>query len=406
MKSRLLTLALSLSAINTSAAELRGMLDLRALDSRAERSFLEGGLGKTRYDASSPVISLGQAVLRGEFDVTDSISTSMELSSDDRQHNAIDVREAWLAWNPVPSSAWKTRVKGGFFFPPTSVEIDYEGIGWTPKRTISSAAINSWIGEELRTKGFEWSTLRLGRYADATYDVGLLAAVFTGNDPTGTLLAWRGWSISDRIAGHSEALQLADLPVYRPDGAIPRQSRTIHPFREIDGRPGYYVGMRLNRQQDLVLTALHYDNRADPRIVKSGQYAWRTRFDHVSALWRPAPDWEILMQAMHGDTLMGANAVALDFRSWYLLASHPAGAGVLSVRFDRFSTSGHDILPADRNDETGYALALAYSMPLSDTFTLLLESLAVQSQRSSRQLIGEPIQQTGRTLMASLRWSF
>lgn len=292
------------------------------------------------------------------------------------------------------------------FFPPTSVEIDYEGIGWTPKRTISSAAINSWIGEELRTKGFEWSTLRLGRYADATYDVGLLAAVFTGNDPTGTLLAWRGWSISDRIAGHSEALQLADLPVYRPDGAIPRQSRTIHPFREIDGRPGYYVGMRLNRQQDLVLTALHYDNRADPRIVKSGQYAWRTRFDHVSALWRPAPDWEILMQAMHGDTLMGANAVALDFRSWYLLASHPAGAGVLSVRFDRFSTSGHDILPADRNDETGYALALAYSMPLSDTFTLLLESLAVQSQRSSRQLIGEPIQQTGRTLMASLRWSF
>ncbi len=382
------------------------MLDLRALDSRAERSFLEGGLGKTRYDASSPVISLGQAVLRGEFDVTDTISTSMELSSDDRQHNAIDVREAWLAWNPVPSSAWKTRVKGGFFFPPTSVEIDYEGIGWTPKRTISSAAINSWIGEELRTKGFEWSTLRLGRYADATYDVGLLAAVFTGNDPTGTLLAWRGWSISDRIAGHSEALQLADLPVYRPDGAIPRQSRTIHPFREIDGRPGYYVGMRLNRQQDLVLTALHYDNRADPRIVKSGQYAWRTRFDHVSALWRPAPDWEILMQAMHGDTLMGANAVALDFKSWYLLASHPAGAGVLSVRFDRFSTSGHDILPADRNDETGYALALAYSMPLSDTFTLLLESLTVQSQRSSRQLIGEPIQQTGRTLMASLRWSF
>lgn len=382
------------------------MLDLRALDSRAERSFLEGGLGKTRYDASSPVISLGQVVLRGEFDVTDTISTSMELSSDDRQHNAIDVREAWLAWNPVPSSAWKTRVKGGFFFPPTSVEIDYEGIGWTPKRTISSAAINSWIGEELRTKGFEWSSLRLGRYADATYDVGLLAAVFTGNDPTGTLLAWRGWSISDRIAGHSEALQLADLPVYRPDGAIPRQSRTIHPFREIDGRPGYYVGMRLNRQQDLVLTALHYDNRADPRVVKSGQYAWRTRFDHVSALWRPAPDWEILMQAMHGDTLMGANAVALDFRSWYLLASHPAGAGVLSVRFDRFSTSGHDILPADRNDETGYALALAYSMPLSDTFTLLLESLTVQSQRNSRQLIGEPIQQTGRTLMASLRWSF
>ncbi|MBY0242394.1 MAG: hypothetical protein K2X55_24075 [Burkholderiaceae bacterium] len=363
-------------------------------------------MGKTRYDASSPAIGVAQAVVRAEFDLADAFSASVELSGDERHHNVVDVREAWVAWSPLPSGAWKTRVKAGFFFPPTSVEIDYEGIGWTPKRTISSAAINSWIGEELRTNGVEWSTRRLGRYANVPYDVGVVAAVFTGNDPAGTMLAWRGWSISDRIAGRNEALQLADLPVYRPDGAIPRQSRTIHPFREIDGRPGYYAGINLNTGPDLELAVLHYDNRANPLAVQHGQYGWRTRFDHVSAVWHPAAGWEMLVQAMRGDTLMGANGVALDFRSWYVLASHPVGSAVLALRYDRFSTTGHDVLPDDPNDETGQAIALAYHMPLSGSMSLMLESLVVQSDRASRRLIGEPRHQSERSLTAALRWKF
>ena len=403
---RRLPLALTLLAMQAPAAELRGMLDLRAVDSQAGRSFVDSGLGKTRYDASSPAIGVGQAVVRAEFDLADAVSTGVELSGDDRHHNVVDVREAWMAWNPLPSGAWKTRVKAGYFFPPTSVEIDYDGIGWTPKRTISSAAINSWIGEELRTNGIEWSTRRLGRYANAPYDIGMVAAVFTGNDPAGTMLAWRGWSISDRIAGRNEALQLADLPVYRPDGAIPRQSRTIHPFREIDGRPGYYAGMNLSTGSDLELAVLHYDNRANPLAVQHGQYGWRTRFDHVSAVWHPAGGWEMLVQALRGDTLMGANAVALDFRSWYVLASHPLGPAVLALRYDRYSTTGHDVLPDDPNDETGHAIALAYHFPLSDSMSFILESLVVQSERTSRGLIGEPRRQTERSLTAALRWKF
>lgn len=406
MTLRLLPLALAMLAPPVLAAEWRGLLDLRAVDSDAARSFLDRGLGKSRYDAASPAISIGQAVIHGEFDLADTVSASVELSGDDRHHNIVDVREAWMAWNPLPSGAWKTRVKAGSFFPPTSVEIDYDGIGWTPKRTLSSAAINSWIGEELRTNGVEWSTRRLGRYANAPYDLGFVAAVFTGNDPAGTLLAWRGWSISDRIAGRNEALQLADLPVYRPDGAIPRQARTIHPFREIDGRPGYYAGINLAAGPNLELAALHYDNRANPLAVQHGQYGWRTRFDHVSAVWRPAPGWDVLMQAMRGDTLMGANGVALDFRSWYALASHPVGAGGLTLRYDHFSTNGHDVLPDDPNDETGYAIALAYHMPLSDTLSLMLESLVVRSERPSRGLIAEQGRQTERSLTAALRWRF
>lgn len=406
MSPRFLILALTLLATGARAAELRGLLDLRAVDADASRGFLDGGLGKTRYDKSSPTIGIGQAVLSGDVDVLDTVGARLELSADDKHHGIVDVRDAWLEWRPVPSSAWKTRVKAGFFFPPTSVEVDYDGIGWTPRRTISSSAINSWIGEEVRTNGVEWNVRRLGRYANAPYDLGFVAAVFTGNDPTGTLLAWRGWSISDRIAGRNESLQLPDLPVYRRWGAIPWQHRTIHPFREVDGRLGYYAGANVNVGARQELAALHYDNRADPLPVKDGQYAWRTRFDHVSAVWRPGAGWEFLAQAMRGDTLMGPNAVAFDFQSWYALASHRLGPGTAALRYDRFSTTEHDDLPGDPNNETGHGVALAYNWPLSRSLAVMTELLEVQSERPSRVLVREQPGQTERSFTASLRWRF
>ena len=392
------------------AIQWRGLLDVRAVDTAlypdGQRSFINGGLGKTRYDTTSRHFSLGQAVLRADADLLDAVTATVELSADGQHNGVIDVREAWLGWNPLPDGPWKNRVKAGFFFPPTSVEIDYDGIGWTPTRTISSSAINSWIGEELRTNGVEWSALHRGRYASQAYDYGFAAAVFTGNDPTGTMLAWRGWSISDRIAGRNEALQLADLPVYRADGAIPRQDRTIHPFREVDGKLGYYLGANYNYGKWLELAVLRYDNRADPIIVKNGQYGWHTRFDHASAVLRPGGEWEVLMQAMRGDTLMGRNAVALDFQSWYALLSHPLGSGSLALRYDRFSTSEHDILPGDPNNETGHGWALAYKLPLTDSLELMAEALAVSSVRSAREQIGEAPALTERSLTASLRWRF
>lgn len=400
-------LALMTLAGGADGAEWRGLLDVRAVDAGANRGFLDGGMGKTRYDAQSPRLSVGQAVLQGDMDVADSISASVVLSAE-QQHRgrAVGVREAWLAWSPLPAGAWKTRVKAGFFFPPTSVETDYDSVGWLPKHTVSSAAINSWIGEELRTNGIEWSARRLGRYVDAPYDVGLVAAVFNGNDPTGTLLAWRGWSISDRIGGRNDALLLPNLPSYAPDGPIPAQSRTIHPFREIDGRLGYYYGANLGLGRTLELSSLRYDNLADATAIKDNQWGWRTRFTHLSAVWRPRGEWELAAQAMAGDTMMGRNLVALDFRSWFLLASHPLGPGTATLRYDRFSTREHDHLPTDPNNERGYAVALAYDAPLADRVSLMTEALLVRSDRGARLQIGEAPVQTERSLTLSLRFNW
>ncbi|WP_373987056.1 hypothetical protein [Duganella sp. BuS-21] len=402
-----LMLALAVAAGGAQAVEWRGLLDLRAVDSNAERSFLDSGLGKTRYDADSPRLSIGQAVLRGDADLSDSIAASVELSADQQRRGVVDVREAFLVWSPVPEGAWKTRVRAGFFFAPTSVELDYDSVGWVPKHTISSSAINSWIGEELRTNGIEWSARRLGRYSGDAFDVGVLAAAYTGNDPTGTLLTWRGWSISDRIAGRADTVKLADLPVYRaPNGRLLKQSRDMHAFREMDGKLGYYAGANLNFGARLEFAALHYDNLTDPQVVKDGQYGWRTRFDHISAVWRPQGTWELSMQSMRGDTYMGRNGAGVDFQSWFVLASHPLGPGTAAVRYDRFSVTEHDNIPSDPNGEAGYGVALAYDWPLAEQLSLMTEALLVRSDRPARVLIGETQLQKERSLTVSLRWRF
>lgn len=389
-----------------NAVEWRGLIDARAVASDAQRSWTYAGLGKSRYDDQSGRLSLGQAVVRGDADLIDSLSASAVLSAGDQHAGILGVREAWLGWNPIPTGPWRVKVKVGFFFPPSSVEIDYDGVSWTPTRTISSSAINSWIGEELRTNGVELRLSRTGRYENSPHDYGLTAAVFNGNDSTGTLLAWRGWSISDRIAGRNETVLLPDLPVYRLTGPIPRQSRTIHPFREIDGRLGYYVGANYNYKEQVEITSLHYDNRADPMIVKDGQYSWHTRFNHLSMVVRPLGAWELLFQGMRGDTLMGANAVALDYQVWYALVSHPLWSGTLALRYDRFQSKEHDILPSDPNSEKGHALALAYSLNLNDAITLVTELLVIDSKRAARSLVGEPPGQIERSITSSIRWQF
>lgn len=371
----------------TQAAELRGQLDLRATHSERGAS------------------SAAQAVLRADQDLAADVTASVVVSAG-RQRDAADVREAWLEWSPVPTGAWKIKVRLGAFFPRGNTEIDYDDIAWTPSATVSSSAINSWIGEELRTKGVELQMLRLGRSEASPHDIGFSAALYRGNDPTGTLLAWRGWSISDRIAGLHEQALLPDLPVYRSDGAIPRQSRSIHPFRELDGRTGYYLGAGYRYGSRLDASFLHYDNRANPLVVKAGQYAWHTRFNGWSAAIRPPGEWEFMAQAMRGSTLMGDNAVAVDFDAWFAMAVHPLGAGRLALRYDRFSTSGHDVLPGDANDESGHALALAYRIPLHESLEFIAELLHQRRLRPARRALGEAPRQRGQSVTAALRLRF
>jgi len=399
-------LCLSLAARTAGAVEIRGQVDLHAAAADAGRSWTRDGLGKLRYDRHGDGLRLGQAFLRIDGELADAIDASVTLSAADDRHRAVNVNEAWIAWTPLPSGPWKTRLRAGAFFPPTSIEIDYDSIGWTPVKTISSAAINSWIGEELRAKGIELTVTHRDREGGSPHEFGFTAALYGGNDPAGTVIAWRGWSISDRITGLSEPLLLADLPVYRRTGPIFRQSRTIHLFRELDGRAGYWLGGHYGYGERVEAAYLYYDNRADPLRVKDGQYGWTTRFHHASVEWHPHGDWEVSLQALRGMTLMGRNAVRAEYASWFALVSHPFAGGTAALRYDRFHSGERDNLPSDPNTERGHGIALAWSRDLGHGLTFLAEALQVKSERAARVLVGEAPRQTERSVTAALRWQF
>jgi hypothetical protein len=214
--------------------------------------------------------------------------------------------------------------------------------------------------------------------------------------------------VGDRITGLTEPLRLADLPVYRPDGAIPAQSRTLRVAREIDGRAGYYIAAKYGYGTRVSMEVLRYDNRGDPLVVENGQYSWRTRFDHVGARIEPGGQWTLIAQAMRGETLMGPDAVRVRFDAWYALASHPLGPGQLTARFDRFRAreQAADVLPDDPNSEDGRALALAFAYPATRHVELVAEALEVRSDRPARALIGAPQRATERSLTLAVRWRF
>ncbi len=393
----------ALACLPAAAVDVSALVDLRAVHADSRSSWTREGLGKLRHDRHNDGLRLGQAMLRLDAELLDTVSAVAIVNAADDRSKMLDITEGWLRWNPIPAGPWKTSVRAGQFFPHLSLEND--GLGWTPTRTVSTSAINSWVGEELRTRGLEIGVRRRGRAAGDAHDVGLTAAIFAGNDPTGTLLTWRGWSISDRITGISEPLELPDLPIYRPDGRLRRQARTIYVFREFDQRLGYQLSADYAYAGWLELSAMTYDNRAEPLIVFSGQYGWRTRFQHASARLR-LRGWELMGQAMTGLTFMGMRAAGVDFRSWYVLASHAAGPGKLTLRYDRFKLDEKDRIPADPNQERGDGLALAYALPLSAQWTLVAEALAVRSERPARLLFDEAARQDERSLTASLRWRF
>ena len=395
-----------------SAVEIRGLLDLRLISTDSERSWVGAGLDKTRFDRGSSAFRLGQAVLRVDGDLAPAFSASAVISASDDRRGLLDVNEAWVAWNPVPGSPWKTRVRAGAFFPATSLEVGYDNIGWTPEHTVSSSAINSWLGEELRTLGVEFNVGRNGRLSGSPHDFGLTGALYFGNDPLGSLLAWRGWSVGDRISGLSESLPLANLPVFRVGGELPDQTRSINVFREIDDRLGFYLGANYayngGAKTRYELAALHYDNRGDPLIIRAGQYSWRTRFNHVSLRLQGVGQWEFSAQLLGGNTLMGPNVVNLDFSAAYLLASHPMGSGTATIRLDHFNTRDRpeDVIRTDANSEDGRALALAYHWRISPALSLVSEWLVVHSDRAARNSLGLPASRLERSLSAALRINY
>jgi hypothetical protein len=399
-----LGLVLCWFAASAGAGDLRGLATIGSAADHSRSDDFTASLDKSPFGLDVPT---GRVVIAAESSPFGDFKATLVADADTQRSSVLDVQEAWVGWNPVPHSAWRSRAKLGAFFPLTSLEVGYEQVGWNPVRTISSSAINNWIAQEVRTIGAEFTQQWRGALLGVPHTFTLRMAVYGANDPGGTEIAWRGWDLSGRVTGLFQKLRLPDLPVYQPGGPIEVQTRNVHVFRELDHRPGWYGALGYAYEGVLDVEYMHYDNRADPLQITDRQYAWRTRFDHVGLSLQLPFETELLAQGMHGGTLMGPNGVHARFASWYLLGSHAIGPGRATVRYDWFKTTDRDIMPLpDPNGESGHAWAMAYSLPLPHSLNLVAEALRVDSRRDARPLIGEAPRRKENSVSMELRWAF
>ena len=152
-----------------------------------------------------------------------------------------------MDWRPIPRSANQQQVRFGAFYPPFSLENGAHG--WESPFTYSYSAINTWLGEEVRPLGAEWSLRRRLASTRNTQEVRVFASGFYGNDPAATLLFWRGWSLHDRQT---------------------RLNDTAADSADADLRRG-----RRRRRHDTADGSAVHGNRSPPRLLRRRRVALR-----------------------------------------------------------------------------------------------------------------------------------
>lgn len=360
-----------------------GHLDFRGVAAGDERAWDEGGLGKARFGAGDDVLHFGSAVLSGTMQITPELMAAAELQFVPDQRQSLDVLDAYVRYRPVSTTPWRWSLQAGAFFPPISLENG--GVGWTSLWTLTPSAIDSWVGEELRTIGAEARIEH--RAPQRTFEA--FAAVFGWNDPAGELLAARGWALGDSTSGLGAVLREPDVYAPRARAPVPMLYR---PFREIDGRPGWYAGLGWDAPSRGKLTLLYYDNRAEPDswepYAGHRAFSWDTRFWSLAGQ-RRFGDWVLVGQAMLGDTAFEPQPgmhLNTEMRAGYLLLASERGEWRPALRVDLFGLrqEGSD----DSLSEHGNAVTLALNWRPRERLRITGELLRIDSTRSQRRLAG------------------
>ncbi len=405
--SRAPLLAFAFASMTLPAAaqsvQWHGFVETRAIafDGDDDR-WLDGGHGKARTDARHDGLT-AYGVLAAQWQATPELFVSAEAQYVPETRRPLDLIDASARWRPVSTTPWRTSLRAGMFFPPVSLEND--AVGWTSPWTLTPSAINTWVGEELRTLGLEGRVEHRGERG--TFGAGL--ALFVQNDPAGELLATRGWAMHDIVAGLDGSLRQPDDIAASVEGTAPVRFR---PFIEMDHRPGVYatVDWRTPAQSRVVLTA--YDNRADAtrEIDYAGRelYAWRTRFWSAAGEHRVG-DVVLLAQLMCGSTLvepMPGLQFDTRFAAGYLLAGWEHGAWRPALRVDLFQSKQTPGGGAFARDEHGRAFTAALNWRPNDRLRVTAEALHIDSTRPQRRAQGLAPRQRETQLQASVRWFF
>lgn len=383
------------------------LVDARLVLAEGRRSWVDGGLGKTRFSGTSdgdfklravPV----EAFLIWQPRFASSLSGNVSVAWQRDQENDVDLIEAFVTFLPQQGGGTNFAAKAGLYWPEISLE-HATGGAWSTVYTITPSAINSWIGEEVKVIGAEATlSTSLGQH-----EVVATGGLFGFNDTSGTLLSFRGWALHDMRAtafGHFKLPPLNDFIVHL------QEDRT-RSLIEIDKRVGYYGRLEWRPPWPFILNAFYYDNRGDPEAFETtGQWGWRTRFLNVGLSADLGPGTRLLAQGMIGTTKMGfetSGVIWVDtrYRAAFALVTHDFGRFAISGRAEAFDTRerGSEMSRSDESED-GWALTAAGRWPLTDKLTAFLEALHVHSDRGTRANLGISPVEKQTVFQAALRF--
>ena len=355
------------------------------------RAWPDGGLGKLRYADNGVEATRLFAEYHGR--ITPTLNARVIADYVDDGSSGLGITEAYMDWRPIPRSANQQQVRFGAFYPPLSLENGAHG--WESPYTYSYSAINTWLGEEVRPLGAEWSMRRRLASTRNMQEVRVFASGFYGNDPAATLLFWRGWSLHDRQTRLNDKLSIPPSPIFGAYGAvIGTRPQTVQPFTETDHRPGFYLGGEWRYARRALVQLARYDNRADPWSFAEGEWGWHTAFDHLAVQVGLPAEIGLMAQWMRGDTywLAGASPTGGPIMPWVQLVEDRFEAKYLlltrkwhsahraSLRYDRFAIERQNPAPRFTGDD-GRAWTLSYRFEPNERFSGGVEWLEIQSER-------------------------
>lgn len=332
-------------------------------------SFQDFGQNHQRFDGDG--LHLSQAVISTNQRLSNSWTLSGVLNAYSDGEERLNFSQLYLKYRPLSASTIKPEVKVGAFYPAVSAE--NTDIAWLSPHFLSNSAINSWIGEELRTGGVEFSVRQNGRQVRSNWSWKVLASLFKGNDTTGTLLSWRGFALHDRQSLYNDRVNFLPIPGVIDEDRLGAPAWT-EPFREIDNRFGYYLGTHVAYKRSAEIRYYYYDNNADANVVDPDRiYAWHTRFHSFTLRYLARPELTVFSQLLVGDTRMGEGIVDNDFKSGFVAAVYSMIPYTVAARADWYQVNDNDNYALDPNGSTGRAFTISAGRNISDNFSITAE---------------------------------
>jgi hypothetical protein len=345
-------------------------------------SWTDGGFSKLRHAEDG----FEAFRLFGEYHgrITPTLRARIVADYVDDASGGVGFTEAVVDWRPIPRSRNQQQLRFGALYPPFSLENGEPG--WASPFTYSYSAINTWIGEEIRPIGAEWSLRRRLEGFRSNHELRAFAAGFYGNDPAGTLLFWRGWSLHDRQSRLSDELLMPPRP-------FTTEPQPLEPFMETDHRPGMYAGVEWRYARRALVQFARYDNRADPFSFRDGQWGWGSDFDHLAVQVSLPAKLGVIVQSMSGTTewltaalpngtrMPISEHVHDEFESTFMMLTRRLGANQrVSLRYDTFAFERPAAVPELTSDD-GEAWTLSYRLDATERFSGGIEWLRVDSSR-------------------------